>query len=296
MKSIPLIAILALFPAATPAQCQVASPARDTVNFTVTKQRKILVEARADGHPGTFLLDTGSGDTYMGERFADSLHVPRNEGGYTYSVLGTIRFDVIDINSLELGRNRVPVGHGLIHVSNLGWVNKDHGVSGNTNAIHGIIGADILIHNQAVIDCAQNQIRFGWSAARYAVSQKLTVNFVSRRGNELAVIGRINGVEGTFIVDTGYNVSLLSPEFAYRLNAAGGGSRSHLINITGMELGSGRIIPVRHDQMVVTSRVSVVNQGYVDLGESPYDGVLGMDFLMNHHAIIDCKRMQLHID
>ena len=117
------------------------------------------------------------------------------------------------------------------------------------------------------------------------------MNFISRRGDELAVVARINGAVGTFIVDTGYNVSLLSPEFAYRINT----SKSHIVGITSLELG-GSSIPVRHDQMIVTSRVSIANRGYMELGEAPYDGVIGMDFLLSHHAVIDCRQMQLHVD
>jgi hypothetical protein len=103
---------------------------------------------------------------------------------------------------------------------------------------------------------------------------------------------------GTFIVDTGYNVSLLSPEFAYRMNAmgrGGGTSKSHVISLATLEIGNNRI-PVSHDQMVITSRVNMANQGYMELGEAPYDGVIGMDFLVGHHAVIDCRQMQMHID
>jgi len=299
MKSIAFIAALALVLGAPPARCQETS-ARDTVNVTITKQRKMLVEAWVNGSNGTFLVDTGAGNSYLGERFADSMGLQRDQGGYSYNVLGSMRFDVADIDNLELGRNRVPLRHSLMHISNLGWANQ--GRTGDGSAIHGIIGADILIHNGAVIDCSRSWIRFGSSGARVGhggASPKITVNFIYRRGDELAVVARINGTEGLFIVDTGYNVSMVSPEFLYRLNATGaggaGGSGSRVIGIKSMELGANKI-PVSHDQMLVTSRVSVANQGYMDLGEAPYDGVLGMDFLMNHHAVIDCGRKQLHID
>ena len=55
-------------------------------------------------------------------------------------------------------------------------------------------------------------------------------------------------------------------------------------------------LPARPVQMVVTEGIDVANQGYVDLGEVPYDGVIGMDFLLDSHAVIDCKQRQLRFD
>ena len=291
MKFIPLTVAFALVLGVATARCQVTPAGGNAVNVVITRQRKILVVARVNGVAGNFMVDTGAGNSYICERFADGLHVPRSEGGYSYNVMGQMQFDVVSVESFELGRNRIPLRHELIHVSNLGWINNSRANAASETGVHGIIGADILIHNQAVIDCAQSQIRFGPPGGRGAGSQKLTVNFISRRGDELAVVARINGVAGNFIVDTGYNVSLLSPEFAYRMNA----SKSRVIGITNIEFGNSNV-PVRHDQMVVTSRVSIANQGYMELGEAPYDGVLGMDFLLNHHAVIDCRQMQLHVD
>jgi len=277
--------------AAVPASGQQAAPARDAVNVTVTKQRKMLVEGWVNGLKGTFLVDTGAGNSYLGERFAESLNVPREEGGYSYNVMGSMRFDVVDVGRMELGRNRIPMAHTLIHVSNLGWVNNGR-VDGNS--VNGIIGADILIHNQAVIDCGQGVIRFGSPGGRGAAAPRLGVNFISRRGDELAVVARVNGVAGTFIVDTGYNVSMVSPEFAMRLSA-GGQSRLRVIGVKSMEFGTGAVSAGR-DQFIVSNRIGIANQGYIELGERPYDGVLGMDFLLGHHAVIDCRMMQLRVD
>ncbi|MGB8352769.1 MAG: pepsin/retropepsin-like aspartic protease family protein [Chthoniobacteraceae bacterium] len=298
MKSSLLPVVFALIFGAVIARCQETAAGRDTVNVTITKQRKMLVRAYVNGVEGNFLVDTGAGNTYIGERFADSLRVPRSEGGSSYNVMGQMQFDVVNVQSFELGRNRIPLRHELIHVSNLGWINKSGAHAGGGDAANGILGADILIGNQAVIDCAQSQIRLDHAGARGDGAAKLTVNFLSRRGDELAVVARINGMAGTFIVDTGYNVSLLSPEFAYRMNAmarGGGVAKSHVISLATLEIGSNRI-PVRHDQMIITSRVSIANQGYTELGEAPYDGVIGMDFLVGHHAVIDCGQMQMHVD
>jgi predicted aspartyl protease len=298
LKFLPLIAVLGVVLGASPARCQQTFSAHGTVNVTITRERKMFVEAWVNGSRGNFMVDTGAGNSYMGEKFADSLQVRRDQGGYSYNVLGSMRFDVADVNSLELGANRVPMRHGLIHVSNLGWTNKGSANSIIENPIHGIIGADILIHNQAVIDCAQHRISFGYPGAQGASSPKRTVTLVPRRGEEIAVVARVNGVDGTFIVDTGYNISLLSPGFAGALNARGRGgvaSRSRVISITSLELGMSRL-PVRPGQMIVSGGVDVANQGYIDQGEAPYDGVLGMDFLMNNHAVIDCIQRQLHFD
>ncbi len=195
----------------------------------------------------------------------------REQGGYSYNVLGSMQFDVVEVDSLELGANRVPVRHGLMHVSNLGWANTGNAKSAVENPIHGIIGADILIHNQAIIDCSQNRISFGGQGASFP---KRAVTMASRRGDEIAVVAMVNGVQGTFIVDTGYNVSLLSPEFAA---AVGGRSRSRVINVTSLELGRNRL-PVHPAQMIVTNGINVANRGYVEQGEAPYDGVLGTGF------------------
>jgi hypothetical protein len=274
------------------------SPSLNVVNVKVTGQRRMMVEVRVDGVNGNFMVDTGAGNSYMGERFADSMGMRRSEGGYTYNVLGAMRFDVADVNSLELGANRVPVSHGLIYISNLAWANRGSTNPAAGNGIHGIIGADTLIRNQAVIDCGHDRIYFGNSGAQDADSPRRVVSLVRRRGDEIAVVVRVNGAEGLFIVDTGFNVSLLAPEFAYGLRAGrpeGGGSRSRVVRVTSLELGMNRL-PARLGQMVVSGGMNVANQGYMDQGEAPYDGVIGMDFLINNHAVIDCKKRQLRFD
>ncbi len=44
---------------------EMASPG-STVNVTVTRQRKMLVQAWVNGSRGNFLVDTGAGNSYMG--------------------------------------------------------------------------------------------------------------------------------------------------------------------------------------------------------------------------------------
>ena len=287
MKSLPLLAVLACAACAPRALCQQPPSARNTVNVAITSQRKMLVEAWVDGARGNFLVDTGAGNSYMGEKFADSLHLQRDEGGYSYNVLGSMRFDVVNVETMELGAARIPLYHGLIHVSNLAWANK-----ASAGLIHGIIGADILIRNQAIIDCAQGRIILGNPGAQSASAAKRAVNFIPRRGDEIAVIAVVNGVAGKFIVDTGYNVSLVSPAFAYRLNA---GAPARVVRVASLALGASRL-PARPGQMVVSTGIDVANQGYIEQGEAPYDGVLGMDFLLGNRAIIDCRQRQLRFD
>jgi predicted aspartyl protease len=248
----------------------------------------MTVETWVEGLKGNFLVDTGAGNSYLADRFAMALHAQTYGAGYTYNVKGAMQFGVADVNRMELGANRVPVAHRLIHVSDLRWANRGAANSG-ANAIQGIIGADILIHNGAIIDGAGSRIYFGNGEPRGLLSGRAT-NFLPRRGDEIAVVARVNGVPGTFIVDTGYNVSLIATGFAQQL---GGGAKGRSVLAKTMEIGMNHLA-VRPVDMVVSRGLDTTNQGYVELGEAPYDGLLGMDFLLANHVVIDCARGQIH--
>jgi len=292
MKFATLVAMFLIGLVNPPVRGQGVLRGGNAVDVTITKQHKMLVETRVNGVKGNFLVDTGAGNSYLSDRFANVLRMERNEGGYSYNVMGEMRFDIADVNSLELGLNRVPVRHRLIHVSNLDWTARG---AGSGSRINGIIGADILIANQAVIDCTQGRIWFG-NPGSHTSFPKRAAGLVSRQGDEIAIIARVNGVAGIFIVDTGYNVSILSPEFAQRMSVTGGGrSGSRVINITSLEIGVNRL-PARLLRMTVSARLSIANQGYMEQGEAPYDGVLGMDFLAGNHAVIDCRQRALRFD
>jgi len=109
---------------------------------------------------------------------------------------------------------------------------------------------------------------------------------------------KINGVKGTFILDTGASTSCIDTSIANRfqlktetsdVKAAGAGATgmdtlaSHYNNLT---IGSKQI----HNISVVLFDLSHVNLALTQVNEAPIDGILGADLLKKLRAVIDYGR------
>ncbi|MPV61412.1 hypothetical protein CFB46_23295 [Burkholderia sp. HI2761] len=114
--------------------------------------------------------------------------------------------------------------------------------------------------------------------SQYASGQE---SFARQSNNTIQVKGRINGVEGTFIVDTGASYVSLSKDFARRANiSTESAKRIHLQTANGVRDG---MLAQAQSVRVGTAEASDVPVS-VDAGnKSPYgariDGLLGQSFL-----------------
>ena len=95
--------------------------------------------------------------------------------------------------------------------------------------------------------------------------------------NRLFLFARINGRKRSCLVDSGWSFTTISTNTAARLTS------SNLID--RLELGSAAFT----SQPVITQDIRINGQ------PASFDVVLGCDFLLAHHAILDCANRRLYL-
>jgi predicted aspartyl protease len=95
--------------------------------------------------------------------------------------------------------------------------------------------------------------------------------------NHLFLFGQVNGRRRSCLVDTGWSLASVSTNTAARLNP--------LRVIEQLKLG----------RVVLTNEAVTVQDLRVNGRPAPYDVVLGCDFLMRHHAVVDCAHNRLYL-
>ncbi|KAF2079353.1 MAG: retropepsin-like aspartic protease [Flavobacterium nitrogenifigens] len=121
------------------------------IKFKITKTQHLQIKAKINGISGNFILDTGASNTCVGfesiERFELSA---KNSKTKASGAGGTgMTTQISSKNKLQLGS----------------WKNKDFNIvifdlshvnealeSFKAKAVHGIIGADVLLEGKAIID------------------------------------------------------------------------------------------------------------------------------------------------
>jgi len=121
------------------------------IKFKITKTQHLQIKAKINGVSGNFILDTGASNTCVGfesiERFELSA---KNSKTKASGAGGTgMTTQISSKNKLQLGS----------------WKNKDFNIvifdlshvnealeSFKAKAVHGIIGADVLLEGKAIID------------------------------------------------------------------------------------------------------------------------------------------------
>lgn len=110
-----------------------------------------LVEARLNGRPALFVLDTGANLSVIDDRFAAGFGLDERDGvrGGGVAIGGAVSARQLSIDSLALGG--VPVRQRNIVVADLGHlIQSMRPLAGG--AVHGLIGQDVLNEHRAVID------------------------------------------------------------------------------------------------------------------------------------------------
>lgn len=113
----------------------------------------------------------------------------------------------------------------------------------------------------------------------------------------------LNGVKGTFIVDTGASNTCVGMQHIDKFNmiteksevkAAGAGAtgmETLLSKSNVLELGKCKLKKVD----LVLFGLDHVNAALTQHGVKPVDGILGADILERYAAIVDYKKMQLYL-
>jgi len=121
------------------------------IKFKVTKTQHLLIKAKINGVSGDFILDTGASNTCIGFESIELFNVTAKKSKTKASGAGGtgMRTQISASNLLQIGSwksaNFSIVIFDLSHVNEALEAYK-------TKAVHGIIGADVLLEGKAIID------------------------------------------------------------------------------------------------------------------------------------------------
>ena len=111
--------------------------------------------------------------------------------------------------------------------------------------------------------------------------------------NHLVLHAKVNGQVASFIVDTGAGLSLLQTNRAKSLGISSGSSKS-LAFVKGKAHQTATIEDLRAGDMRLGKvRVALFEARQMRGGASTADGVIGVDLLRRHRAVINCRSKQI---
>ena len=121
------------------------------INFKVSKTQHLLLKATINGIPGNFILDTGASSSCVG--FESIAHFNLTAGKSKTKASGAgatgMLTQLAKNNSLQIGRWKTSDFHLVIFdLTHVNEALQQH----KAKAVHGIIGADILLEGKAIID------------------------------------------------------------------------------------------------------------------------------------------------
>lgn len=129
------------------------------------------------------------------------------------------------------------------------------------------------------------------------------IRFTLLKTQHLLIKGKINGVKGTFILDTGASNSCVGIEAIekFQLFAENSDTKAAGAGATGMEtqLSKGNSLQLSywktHTLNLIVFDMSHVNEALLQYKTKPVDGIIGADILLNGKAIIDYSNHYLYL-
>lgn len=121
------------------------------VSFKISKTQHLFMRAKINGVWGDFILDTGASNSCIDFSFIDFFNIVPSESNTKASGAGAngMFTQVAYENSLQLGRWRCKeFNFVLLDLSHVNTALTEF----KTKNVHGIIGADVLLRGNAIID------------------------------------------------------------------------------------------------------------------------------------------------
>jgi len=280
-----------------------------SVPLKKTSHNQLLVAVLVNGHPATFLVDTGAPHVGIEQARVAALSIePLGANGPQAPTVQTNgqAHRLAVINSLQVGGitlNRVP---GVLF--DLAAVTTQ-GAPSRAKSIDGILGLDVLTALHAVVDCTQPALLIApLAGAAPSLGQRLTKAGwtevpLLHAGKHLIVGTRLGEAPASLVVDTGAGASLLDNRFI-ATNPRSLSSRTYTAEGIHFKTTSARSIRLNHLRIggheVNSSYALVCN--FPDLiGSDPelraagVSGLLGVQTLVAAEAFIDCQSAMLYV-
>lgn len=266
-----------------------------------------LVEASIDGRALWLLVDTGTQGLVLNESELEAFGVDASvvletiEGAGIGGPLIATRHPVAAV-SIRNG----PAAPGTVLATDLGPVLA--GISRLADRpVRGILGQEVLRARGAVLELGAGRLLLdGAEAPPPSPSAGRSVPLQWLDNDLLVLEAQLEGRPLTLLLDSGARVSIidrdrlaalgLAPSSRGRrqsLGGAGGGGRSSASTspIEALQVAGAR---VDLDEITVID-LSAVRRSVLELGGRAVDGVLGLDVLLAHDAVIDLQRASLQL-
>lgn len=268
----------------------------------------MLMDAVVNGRRARFIVDTGAGYSILDADRARALGVSAvgSDSPYgEFANLNGVSYRVGYLNSLRAGAMNFGSGPMALFQP----ANPDAAFDSRLNGDNedGIIGADILTHYKAMINCYTKTIFFKTTSAeplhvaRFAKSQHfIRVPLREEVSRAFTVPASINGHPCRLLVDTGAFITTFdlkrAKEFGLSFAAtkmkgsfADGVSRRVAVgNVANLRIGDYQVPP----QILAAS---MLPDFAVEQGQAKTAGILGMELLAVSHGIIDFDSMSLFL-
>ena len=123
------------------------------IKFKVTKTQHLTIKASINGVQGDFILDTGASNSCVGFESIELFKLKANNSKTKASGAGAtgMMTQIAKKNHLKIGSWKCPDFHLVIFdLSHVNEALRQH----KTKEVQGIIGADVLLEGDAIIDYA----------------------------------------------------------------------------------------------------------------------------------------------
>jgi predicted aspartyl protease len=269
---------------------------------------KMVMEAVVNGQRARFFVDTGAGYSILDAGRARSLGVSPVGADSPYGEFANLngeRYRVGYLNSLRAGAMNFGSGPMALFQP----ANEDAALNSRVNGENedGIIGADILTHYKAVINCYTKTIFFKTSSsehlhvARFAASQNfIRIPLREEVSRAFTIPAFINGHPCRLLVDTGAFITTFDLKRAKEFGLSFNGTRMNGSFADGItrQVAIGNVANLRiGDYQVPPQRLaaSMLPDFALDQGQGKIAGILGMELLAANHGIIDFESMSLFV-
>lgn len=135
------------------------------------------------------------------------------------------------------------------------------------------------------------------------MNKEILIDFIISKTNHLILSCKINGVEGSFIIDSGASNSCidtnLSSKFKLKTSLSQENANSATNTITKMYTSDKNILQIEEllykDFYIYLFDMSHINQTFKHCGIEKIDGIIGGDILKKFKAIIDYDKKNISL-
>lgn len=315
MKTITLTIVSLLFNSLS---VEAKTEKEKITDYDVVKIEKIItghdvVEATINGQKGNFILDTGA-VTVINDRLLEKYQLDNKlQTLEAAGAGGPIKVNFYAINSISIGNTD-------INIDQIGVTDLNQVLGGLYNAssiqLDGIIGQDVFIQGQSVLDVSQNTLTFPniQNSSKESIASSLIDN--SFTAIDLVTIGvkeygfyfhgfnvEVNGVEKLLLLDSGASRTMLNKE---TLDLFGFGNENRTIGTTAGAGSTFSIESLQVSELSIDNKKVDISQIYaIDLSafvgfvkthtDLDVYGVIGQDILSPLKAIIDSSANKVYL-